>query len=271
MAYRTIIYRVEDGIAIITFNRPQRLNAVNPTMMAEITDAISAVGKDSSLRVLVLTGAGRAFCSGGDFKGDTESLVSRETASRPRSAMVWGREVRSYIRPISLALKDLEIPTIAMVNGVAVGQGFSMAQACDVRIGSENARFMVGWTNRAIAPAFGDSWLLPRIVGLGRAIDLIYTARMLDAEEAYRMGLLTRLVPSKDLETETLEYARRLVKGPPLALRADKQLIYDGLNTDFAAALNAIANVQGALIASEDWAESAMAFQEKRQPNFRGK
>ena len=271
MAYKAIIYKVEEGIATITFNRPQRLNAVNPVMMAEITDVIQQVGKDDSLRVLILTGTGRGFCSGGDFKGDADSLVTRERASQPRSASASARRVHNYIRPISLALQNLEIPTIAMVNGVAVGQGFSMAQACDIRIGSDQAKFMVGWTNRGIAPAFGDTWLLPRIIGLGRALDLIYTARMLDADEAYRIGLLNRLVPAKDLETETIEYARRLAKGPPLALRADKQLTYDGLGMDLSAALNAIANVQGSLIASEDWGESSIAFQEKRQPVFKGK
>lgn len=271
MAYKTIIYKVGEGIATITFNRPQRLNAVNPVMMVEITNALQEVGKDDSLRVLILTGAGRAFCSGGDFKGDAESLVSREKASQPRSAAIWGREVQHYIRPITLALKNLEIPTIAMVNGVAVGQGFSMLQACDIRIGSDQAKFMVGWTNRGIAPAFGDTWLLPRIIGLGRALDLIYTARMLGAEEAFQIGLLNRLVSAKDLESETMEYARRLAKGPPLALRADKQLTYDGLNMDLSATLNAIANVQGSLIASEDWGESSIAFQEKRQPVFKGK
>ena len=271
MAYKAIIYKVEEGIATVTFNRPQRLNAVNPVMMAEITDVIQQVGKDDSLRVLILTGAGRGFCSGGDFKGDAESLVTRERASQPRNASASARRVHNYTRPISLALQNLEIPTIAMVNGVAVGQGFSMAQACDIRIGSDQAKFMVGWTNRGIAPAFGDTWFLPRIIGLGRALDLIYTARMLDAEEALRIGLLNRLIPAKDLEAETMDYARRLSKGPPLALRADKQLTYDGLGMDLSAALNAVANVQGSLIASDDWGESSIAFQEKRQPIFKGK
>lgn len=271
MAYKTLIYKVEDGIATITFNRPHRLNAINPTLMVEISQALQEVSKDQSLKVLILTGAGRAFCAGGDFKGDADSLVSRDAASKPRNASHWGREVRNYVRPITLTLRDMDIPTIAMVNGVAVGQGFSMAQACDIRIGSENARFMVGWTNRAIAPAFGDTWLLPRIIGLGRALDLIYTARMLESQEAYQIGLLNRLVPAKDLEAETMEYARRLAKGPSLALRMDKQLVYDGLNMDLSAAVNMITAAQGSLIASEDWGESAIAFQEKRQPQFKGR
>ncbi|MBI4289127.1 MAG: enoyl-CoA hydratase/isomerase family protein [Chloroflexi bacterium] len=271
MAYKTITYTVEQGIAKLTFNRPQRLNAVNPVMMKEITEVLQLASNDDSLRVLILTGTGRGFCAGGDFKGDADSLVSREKATQPRNAAEWGRGVRNYIRPITLVLRNMEIPTIAMVNGVAVGQGFSMAQACDIRIGSDNAKFMVGWTNRGIAPAFGDTWLLPRIIGMGRALDLIYTARMLEAPEAFQIGLLNRLVKPEQLEEETMEYARRLAKGPPLALRADKQLVYDGMNMDLSAALNSIANVQGALIASEDWGESSIAFQEKRQPQFKGK
>ncbi|MFQ5827160.1 MAG: enoyl-CoA hydratase/isomerase family protein [Dehalococcoidia bacterium] len=269
MDYKTIAYQVEEGIATITFNRPHRLNAINPTMMSEIQAALAEADRDQSLRVLILTGAGRAFCSGGDFRGDAESLVPAVEADR--SAATMARNVRGYTRPVTLALQNLEMPTIAMVNGVAVGQGFSMAQACDIRIGSENARFMVGWTNRAIAPAFGDTWMLPRIIGMGRALDLIYTARMLEAQEAFQMGLLNRLVPAGELEKETLEYARRLVKGPPLALRTDKQLVYDGLNMDLSSALNYIAAAQGHLIASDDWAEATKSFQEKRQPVFRGR
>ncbi len=269
MGYKAIIYKVEGGIATLTFNRPQRLNAINPTMMSEIQEALAEAGADQSLRVLILTGEGRAFCSGGDFRGDSESLVPAVEADR--SASVLARTVRGYTRPVTLALQNLEVPTIAMVNGVAVGQGFSMAQACDIRIGSENTRFMVGWTNRGIAPAFGDTWLLPRIIGMGRALDLIYTARMLEAEEAYQMGLLNRLVPAGELQKETMEYASRLVQGPPLALRADKQLLYDGLNQDLSGALNYIAAAQGHLIASDDWAEATSSFQEKRQPVFKGR
>jgi 2-(1,2-epoxy-1,2-dihydrophenyl)acetyl-CoA isomerase len=269
MDFETIILKKEGPLATIVFNRPHRLNAVTNQMNAEIPQAIQEVARDDSIRVLVLTGAGRAFCAGGDHSSTPDSLVNFVMPQRTPEKIA--KTVRGYTRPITVALQELSIPTIAMVNGVAVGQGFSMTQACDIRFGSENAKFMVGWTNRGLAPAFGDTWMLPRIIGLGRALELIYTARMLEAEEALQIGLLNRLVPARDLEKETLEFARALANGPPIALRMDKQITYDGLHTDLPAVLDALAVAQGICLCSDDWEEATMAFQQKRAAVFKGK
>ena len=269
MDFETIILKKEGPLATLVFNRPHRLNAVNNQMNLEIPKALQDVAGDDDIRVLVITGAGRGFCAGGDHSSTPDSLVHFVMPQRTPEKIA--QAVRGYTRPITVALQELRIPTIAMVNGVAVGQGFSMTQACDIRFGSDNAKFMVGWTNRGLVPAFGDPWMLPRIIGLGRAMELIYTARMLEAEEAQQIGLLNRLVPAKDLEQVTMDFARALAEGPPIALRMDKQITYNGLHTDLQASLDALAVAQGICICSDDWEEATMAFQQKRATVFKGK
>ncbi len=271
MAYKTLLLEKKGKITVLTFNRPARLNAVNATMNTEIPRAIQEVAADDSCRVLVLTGSGRGFCAGGDFRGDEDSLIGSETVQTAnRTAGSAAKLVRGYTRPIALALMQLNIPTVAMVNGVAVGQGFSMSQACDIRIGSTNARFRVGWTVRGLAAAFGDTWMLPRIIGLGRSLELIYTARFLESEEAFRIGYLNKLVPPEKLEEETMEMANQLANGPGVALRLDKWATYAGLNMDFGAALDMLAVSQGIALTSDDFKEATKAFQEKREPAYKG-
>jgi len=277
MDFETIILKKEDGVATLIFNRPERLNAINMISMSDIRAGLNDVAGDETLRVLVLTGAGRAFCAGGDFKRQKEDEplspagLADKTKSQEFKPTDVAQAVRSYTKNINLVLQNLDIPTIAMVNGVATGQGFSMALACDIRIGSENARFGVAWTKRALVPAFGDTWLLPRIVGLGAACDLIFTGRTIDAEEAFRIGILNRLVKAEELEKETYAYARQLAKGPTVAIRLSKLNLYNGLQMDFESALESLASAQAQLFFTEDLQESTRAFQEKREPVFKGK
>jgi 2-(1,2-epoxy-1,2-dihydrophenyl)acetyl-CoA isomerase len=267
--YETIILKKEGHIARITFNRPARLNAMTMQLIAETGDAIRDVEADENIRVLILTGAGRAFCAGGDFRGDpnTPGAIAVDTDPSPAKYAQW---VRSYTSSIPLALQNLHCPTIAMINGVATGAGFSMTQACDLRIASENARFSVAWTTRGLVPAFGDTWLLPRIIGTGRAAELILTARFMDAQEAREIGFLNKLVPADKLEEETMALAEQIVKGAPLALRLSKFNLYKGFEVDFDSALGLLAHTQSELFVSDDFKESTRAFQEKRQPVFKG-
>lgn len=268
---KVMLLEKKSGIARITLNRPSRLNALNPQLIAELASAIPEMGKDPQVRAVVITGAGRAFCSGGDFKGDAESLA----AGRP--AQGWHPEdsrnrIRGYTLGVCYALQSLPVPTIAMVNGVAVGLGFDVALACDMRVGSENARFMVGWTRRGVVPAGGTLWLLPRIIGLGRALEMIYTARFMEADEAERVGLLNKKVPASDLEAETMELARAIANGPTIALRLDKLNTYKGLNMDYATLLEYLAMAQAGIAnKTEDFEEASRAFIEKREPVFRGR
>jgi enoyl-CoA hydratase/carnithine racemase len=169
-------------------------------------------------------------------------------------------------------LQNLDIPTIAMVNGPAYGQGFGMALACDMRVGSDQAKCCVAWTRRGVMPACGEQWTLPRIVGLGRAFEIIFTGREVGAEEAERIGILNKLVPAAKLQEETMELARALAKGPAVAYRLGKMALYkatagmDMMDTlDFTSAAQAVA------FTTEDYWESAKAFEEKREPVFRGR
>lgn len=268
MPYQYLILKKQNHIATLILNRPERLNALTLQFDAEIGDAIHETARDRDIRVLVVTGAGRAFCAGGDFKGEQGTPASIATGQRNPSELA--RTIRGYTRGISLALQNLEIPTIAMVNGVAVGAGFDIALACDMRIGCENSRFRVAWTDRGLTTAFGTTWFLPRLVGVGVATELIFTARMVEAQEALQLHILNRLVPAKDLEQVTTALAEQLAKGPPLALRQSKFNIYQGLDVDLDTALAFLASAQSQLFLSDDFVEATKAFQEKREPVFKG-
>ncbi|MBI4288483.1 MAG: enoyl-CoA hydratase/isomerase family protein [Chloroflexi bacterium] len=272
MAYRYILLEKEDHIATLTLNRPDRLNALGHDINTEIASGLKEVDDDQDVRVLIVTGAGRAFCAGGDFKNEHGAGTPASFAASKDLDPVWLSEhVYNYVMGISGGLMKLRVPTIAMVQGVAVGAGFSMAQACDIRIGSDQARFMVAWTRRGVVPAFGDTWMLPRIIGVGKAAELIFTGRMVEAQEALSMGILNKLVPHAQLREETLELAKQIASGPPLALRWSKVSMYQGLNTDFEAAVRLLATFQGPLHLTQDFRESTKAFQEKREPVFKGK
>ena len=268
MVYKYVLLNKENHIATLTLNRPERLNALGQFVNKEIEAAIKEVGQDDDVRVLVVTGAGRAFCAGGDFKGGEGTPASYATGKQRPSELA--RAVRAYTRGIAWSLQNLEIPTIAMVNGVAVGAGFDIALACDMRVGCENSRFKVAWTARALTTAFGTTWFLPRIVGLGVANDLIFTARMVESQEAFQLHILNRLIPAKDLQRETMALAESLAKGPPLALRQSKINIYKGLEMDLDTALALLASAQSQLFLTDDFVEATKAFQEKREPVFKG-
>lgn len=272
MAYRYILLEKQDHIATLTFNRPEKLNAIGQDLIFEIGAGLREVDGDADVRVLILTGAGRAFCAGGDFKDAHGNGTPASFAANKELDSVWLAEhVYDYVTSISGRLMKLRVPTIAMVNGVAAGAGFSMAQACDMRVGSDRSRFMVAWTRRGVVPAFGDTWMLPRIIGTGKAAELIFTGRMVEAQEALSIGILNRLAPHDRLREETMELAQQIANGPPLALRWSKVSMYEGFNMDFEAAVRLLATFQGPLHLSQDFRESTKAFQEKREPVFKGK
>jgi len=273
MGYETLIYEKRDGIAKITLNRPDRMNALNAQMIIELAETIRYAATDDEVRVLVITGAGRGFCAGGDFRyTEVRSLgVAAKEAQQRGTVLEEGRLLHPVNEHVILALQRMEKPTIAMVNGAAVGGGFDLALVCDIRIGSGNARFMVAFTRIGIAPGSGGAWLLPRVVGLPKACELIFTGNFVEAEEAYRIGLLNRLVPAEILEKETMALARRIARGPPIALRLDKMMIYKGLGTNLETALAFASACENITLHSQDHLEGITAFAQKRQPVFRGK
>ncbi len=262
MSFETILLEKKEGIGILTLNRPERLNAFNEKMEAEFVQAIQEVGLDDEVRVLVLTGAGKAFCAGADV-----GRMSGE--NKPKGAEEWRRGFRN-IQGIILGLQRLEKPTLAMVNGAAVGGGFDLACACDLRTGSEYARFMVAFTRIGLFPGWGGTWLYARIIGIPKAAELLFTGDFLEAKEAERLGLLNKLVPASELEKETMSLARRIANGPPIALRLAKMQLYKGLGMDLETAMQMAAACETITLTSQDHKEGVAAFQEKRPPKYKG-
>ncbi|MFO8102474.1 MAG: enoyl-CoA hydratase-related protein [Dehalococcoidia bacterium] len=265
MDFETIILTRENHIATLTLNRPEKKNAINSVMERELAAALEDIGRDPDVRVMVLKGAGeKVFCSGGDIS-DTGPERMGSTAQEISTAL------RNLYRDVMLPLYELEIPTIASVQGAASSWGFDLILACDLRVGTENARFNEGFARVGLTPATGGVWLLPRVVGLPKAAELIFTAEMVHAREAERFGILNRVVTTKELEKETMELATRIAQMPPLAIRLSKLQLRRGLQTDFSAALDLAAQCQGLCITSEDSREAIAAMMEKREAQFKGK
>jgi enoyl-CoA hydratase/carnithine racemase len=269
MEYKTLILKEEDGIATIILNRPERRNAVNHEAEVELVSAIAEMSKAKKVRVLVVTGAGTVFCAGGDINdmvgSDQPSYLGKGIPEEIRQGLHQG------LQKVVLEIQRLEKPTIAMVNGVAAGFGFDLACACDIRIGSETTGFVSSFIRLGLFPGPGGTWLMPRLMGIGRALQYLYTGDMITAEEAERMGLLNKLVPSTELEKETMALARRLAKGPPIALRLTKMQVYRGLELDLETALEMAAACETATLTSQDHKEGVAAFREKRAPVYKDK
>jgi 2-(1,2-epoxy-1,2-dihydrophenyl)acetyl-CoA isomerase len=263
MEFKTLILKREEGIATIILNRPERLNAINSEMISELNHALEEVARDEQVRVVILTGAGRAFSAGADLK-EVESL-SEVTPEDKR------RHLEGGAQEVVRRLQRMGKPTIAMVNGAAAGAGFDWALACDIRIGAETARFRAAYTIIGLIPGAGATWLLSRIVGPNRTAEIIFTGDFVEAKEAERIGILNRIFPVEELEKETMALARRIASNPPIALRLDKQLLYKGLEVDLDTALGMAAAFQTICLASEDHKEAVAAFKEKRQPLFKGR
>ncbi len=264
MSFETLLLEKNEGIAVLTLNRPERMNALNPKMSEEFVQALQEVNQDDEARVLVVTGAGKAFCTGADVGG-----MSAEER-KPKGAEEIRRGFRN-IQAIILGLHRLEKPTIAMINGAAVGGGFDLACSCDLRTGSEHARFMVAFTRIGLFPGWGGTWLYPRIIGVPKAAEMLFTGDFMEAKEAERYGLLNRLIPAADLEKETMSLARRIADGPPIAIRLAKMQLYKGLEMDLETALQVAAACETITLTSEDHKEGVAAFREKRRPQYKGK
>lgn len=261
-----LIYTKDEGIATITLNRPQKLNAFTSDMYQGILQMIADAAGDDEVRVLVITGTGRAFCVGADVKNLEQGLAKGNPGHVPTDASA---DAVSQI--LTLPLQKMNKPVIAAVNGIAAGGGLDAACACDIRIASEKASFSSVFVRRGIVPTMGGTYFLPRLVGLDKACEMIWTGDLVDAEEAQRIGLVTRVVPHDELEAATEELALKIATGPPLAIRESKRLIYHGLNTDLESALREVIKSYMTLGASEDHREALRAFLEKREPVFKGR
>ncbi len=259
MAHKNILFDVENGIATITFNRPKALNALSTALLSEFSAALDSVEADPSIRVLILTGAGeKSFVAGADIT-EINTLNALQAKHFARN----GQAVISR-------LQDLPIPVIAAVNGFALGGGCEMALACDFIYASETAKFGLPEINLGIIPGFGGTQRLPRRVSPGRAKELVFTGTMIDAEAAERMGLINRVCPAESLMEEVMKTAGLIATKGRVSLRAAKQAVNTGLNTDLASGLAFEAETFALCVSSEDAKEGTDAFLQKRKPEFKG-
>ncbi len=263
MDYQDIIYTSENGIATMTLNRPDKMNAFSPGMRDSMYRVVENASQDKTVRVLIITGAGRAFCSGADVRSLAESSDHPINQEKP-SETVSGRV------NLHVLMQKCEKPIIAAVNGTAVGGGLDLAMACDIRIASDKARFAELYIRRGMLPAAGGTHFLPRLVGIDKACQLIWTGDMIDAKEAERIGLVTMVVPHEELEIATIELAEKLAKAAPLAIQRAKRAIYEGLDMDLESTMKYVEPLIREIQQSEDHKEGARAFLEKREPVFRG-
>ena len=256
MNYETIILERKDYIATITLNRPDRLNALNKQMADELNDVALSIDGDDDVRVVVITGAGRAFCSGADLRGER---TGRNEIGHGLADMIFA------------ALNSVEKPIIASINGVAVGGGCTMTLSCDIRIASEEAKFQLPFTRLGICTELGSSYLLPRLIGMGKASELLLTCKMIDAKEAREIGLVNQVVPADELEKVTYEMASSIAKFPPLAVRMNKRGLHQAMSDGLSSQIQYEALATAYLSGTEDHREAVAAFREKREPVYKGR
>ncbi len=263
MAYTYLLYEAGDGVATITLNRPDRMNALLEEMQPELLDALARARADDAVRVLVVTGAGKAFCSGADV-----SRLDRQVAGGSAHALKRPTEpVGGFLLP----LYEFPKPTIASLNGPAAGAGVSLALACELRVASETARLVPAWVARGIAPDGGTTWALPRIVGAAKAAEILYTAKALEPREALELGIYNRVVPPERLAEATRELAQAIAQGPPVAIELTKQALQRGARTSLAEALDFETHAQQVCFSTGDFKEAIAAYREKREPGFSGR
>ena len=262
----------KDGILWITLNRPEKLNALTFPLLREMREILCNARFDRSLRCMVITGAGRGFCSGMDFSGAANpdpdpkpEGLTQEMQDIEGYRLNFRHETETYI-----ALRRMEIPIVASVNGACVGAGFDLASHCDLAVVSTAARFQVAYVKRGLYPDLGGFWSLPRVLGWRKAMEMMMTGRFMSAEEAHEAGFSNYLVSPEELEAKTMELALELEAGPPIGQKVGKLLAVRTANMDFDTAMQWSESVIPLVGLSQDFKEGQAAFREKRDANFRG-
>jgi 2-(1,2-epoxy-1,2-dihydrophenyl)acetyl-CoA isomerase len=256
MQFKNILYEKREGIATIILNRPEVLNALSPEMIDELITALNDAKNDKDVRVVIITGAGRAFSAGGDINvvKDYEKLEM----------------TLKGVSEVARLLANIEKPIIAMVNGIAVGAGLSLALACDITIASDQARFGSAFVRIGLVPDTGATFYLTKCVNLHLAKELAFTGRMIDGNEAQRIGLVNRVVPASELQATVYSLAKELADGPPIAIGLTKKLLNKSLSTSLDSALDEETYAQLICARTKDFKEGVLAFLEKRKPKFTG-
>jgi 2-(1,2-epoxy-1,2-dihydrophenyl)acetyl-CoA isomerase len=263
MSYQTILFDESEGIARLTLNRPDRLNSFNVDMHREVREVLTRLATDRSARVLVLTGAGRGFCAGQD-------LSDRAVAPGGQGVDL-GESIEKNYKPLVLALRNLPLPVIAAVNGVAAGAGANIALACDLVIAAKSASFIQSFSKLGLVPDSGGTWLLPRLLGNARAMGLAMLADKLPAEQAAQWGLIWRCVEDSELKSTVDTLAQQLALAPTRGLARTKQAIYESWGRSLDQQLDQERDFQRELGQSQDYSEGVAAFTEKRNPKFTGR
>lgn len=249
---------VADGVAMITLNRAGKSNAFTVPMLDQLATWLAEARTDCAINVVVLGGAGRNFCAGAD----------RSMFQTPPAPLERKERLRAHMHRVALAHADLDVPTIALVRGAAMGAGMDLALMCDLRIAGTSARFAESYVRLGLVPGDGGAYYLPRIVGVPKALELLCTGDVVDAEEALRIGLANRVVDDGDLEDEGLRLARRLAEMPPISLRMIKRSVYQSSTADLRTSLDLVSSHMAVVQTTKDTAEALRAAAERRQPRF---
>jgi 2-(1,2-epoxy-1,2-dihydrophenyl)acetyl-CoA isomerase len=264
VGYETVLYESGDGVATVTLNRPDALNALNSTLVEELQKALAEAAGDPEVRCVVVTGAGRGFCAGAD-------LAQLEDAYKAGEPPALGDMLRARYHPVILPIVGMEKPVVASVNGVAAGAGASLALACDFRIASDKAKFFQAFVKVGLVPDSGSTYFLPRLLGIAKATELAMLGEIVGADEALRIGMVTKVVPADDLEKETKALADLLASGPTRSYALTKKALRFGAVQDLESALEYEADLQNQIALTADHLEGVKAFMEKREPKFEGR
>ncbi len=263
MGYETILFEKENGVLTITLNRPDKLNAANDAMLSELQDAFKQAGRDQEVRAVILTGAGRGFCAGQDLGNVKERL---EAGGR----MDYGAHLRHTYNPLILRIRQLPKPVIAAVNGVAAGAGMSLVMACDLRLAAESASFLQAFVRVGLVPDSGSTWMLPRLIGMARAAEMMLTGRRISAQEAYEWGLINKVVPDDALMEEARKLAGEFANAPTKVIGYIKRALDYAATSSLEEALEYEADMQELAGRTNDHLEGLRAFLEKRPPKYTG-
>ena len=264
MDFENMLLEKEDGIAILTLNRSDRLNAMTTKMWKDLPRIIDDISNDDETKVLIITAVGKGFCSGSDVEDRFQRRIGGEKLEMGR------KELLEPVGYTAYTLRSLDKPTIAAVNGIAVGAGLSLSLLCDIRIASEKARFGAVWVRMGLIADLGSTYTLPRAVGTDKALELMATGEIIDAQEAERIGLVTRVVAHNDLMSKAKELASKMAKGPSAAIELMKRGVYKGIQNDLLTQLDFESYAQKLCFKTEDHKEAVKAFRDKREPLFKG-